>query len=74
MDIDYSKSIMEILEAHLSPEPTLGVTPRASGKRLESGLNSDVDAAISEAGMEIKRETSRREVSRRIRAERRYKG
>lgn len=51
--MDYSRSIMEILESKLSPTSTLDVGSKA-GHESESGLNGDVDAAISEAGCRMR--------------------
>ena len=48
--MDYSRSIMEIVEAHLSPTPVSDGRVQVGGKSL-SGTNSDVDAAIAEAGV-----------------------
>lgn len=48
--MDYSRSIMEIVEAHLSPTPTSDGRVSVGGKSV-SGINSDVDAAIIEAGV-----------------------
>ena len=46
--IDYNKSIMEIVEAHLSPTPTFSGS--SVGGESVSGTNRDIDAAIAEAG------------------------
>lgn len=47
--MDYSKSIMEILESKLSPTPVSDGRVKIGGESA-SGTNSDIDAAIAEAG------------------------
>ena len=48
--MDYSRSIMEIVEAHLSPTPTSDGRVSVGSKSI-SGTNSDIDAAIVESGV-----------------------
>lgn len=47
--MDYSKSIMEILESKLSPTPVSDGRVRVGGESI-SGTNREIDAAIAEAG------------------------
>lgn len=47
--MDYSRSIMEILESKLSPTPVSDGKIRIGGESA-SGTNSDIDAAIAESG------------------------